>query len=85
MTNFKRLTKSLNQMADGTYRILRSTLSAACTMMICALTLFLVSDGASVRGFEAYMIARELFSLSSATLLVGMIAALLVEDGAKKK
>ena len=79
MTKFRTLTASLNQMADGTYRILRATLFLACTVAACALILFFASGGRTIGGFEAYMVAQELLGFLSAMLLVGMIAALLVE------
>jgi len=85
MTKLKHFTKSLNQMADNTYRILRSTLFLSCTTTFCALILFLASGGLTIRGFEAYMIAKELLALGSVTLLLGTIAALVIEDMARKR
>ena len=84
MPKFKRLFVQLDQMADKTYAILRGTLLVSCTMLLCSLALFLTSGGATIRGFEAYMTAQELFSLSAVILLMGSIAAIVAEESARK-
>jgi len=74
MLQLKRLTKSLNQMTDHTYTILRATLILTCTTSFCALMLTLQG------GFEANMLAGELISLGAVTLLIGTIASAIVEE-----
>ena len=85
MTKLKRFCTRLNQMADPTYTILRGALLLSCTMTVCALILFLHSGGPTIRGFEAYKIARELMSLGALTLFIATIASAIVEELAKKR
>ena len=79
MTNFKRLTRSLNQMAAHTYNTLRWALILTSIMLLSALT-FTVAGG-----FEANKIAQELISLGAVTLFFGTVAAAIVEETQKKR
>jgi len=78
MASFKRLTRSLNQMAIHTYSTLRWALVLTCVMLLSALTLAITG------GFEANKIAQELISLGAITLFVGTIAAAIVEEASRK-
>ena len=79
MTKLKRLVSDLNQMAHPTYIILRTCLVLTGIMLFYAL-IFTISGGS-----EAIKIAQELSSLGAVTLLIGTIAAAIVEERMRKQ
>ncbi|MCL2827749.1 MAG: hypothetical protein FWD99_03340 [Oscillospiraceae bacterium] len=80
MTKLRRVIARLNQMTDITYALLRGALLLTCTMILCALALFIASGGPTLAGFEIYKAARELMALSTITLLLATIGSAIVEE-----
>lgn len=80
MIKFKRLISRIDKMTDITYIVLKYSLLLSCLLLTLSLIILILGGGLSVRRYELYLCAKELFSQPAAILIVAVIGSACLEE-----
>ena len=77
---FRKILRRAGEMCDPAYLVQEITALTALTLMIYALICFLSAEELNADTYAAFLLAWELFRTSSSVLLIGIIAAVCIEE-----
>ena len=80
----RKLIHRMSKMCDESYFIIKSSIILTLILLACCLLTLLFAGGFSDDTYELHRLAKELFTLPQAILIIAAIASVVIEDYATK-
>ena len=77
-----RLAKRILSMSPAAWEIMTKALIFCCSLLFCAYLLLMHAGPMNADNYDTYLLARELYTLPQAVLLIATLAGVIIEERA---